>query len=455
MKFSILIIDDEAAQRLSLSRFLKKKGYDVEEAASGEEGLERLNSAMIDLIITDFRMPGLSGLDVVKRAKATNPHVEVIVITAFSNVEGAVEIMKQGAYDYLTKPINLDELGILVERVREKHLLQFENRQLKEHLKENFKFESLVYQSKEMEEVVNIASRAAASKASVLIRGESGTGKELIARMIHLASPRMTEPFVVVNVASLSENLIESELFGHEKGAFTGAIQQKIGKFQQADGGTLFIDEVGDIPLSAQVKLLRAIQFGEIQKVGSIKIEKVDVRIVAATHQPLEKMIKEGAFREDLFYRLNVIDLHLPALRDRRTDIPLLVNAFIAKYAEQYQKPVEGIEHHALQKLMTYRFPGNVRELENMIERAVVLTRNRILKMEDLPVLTVAESAETIFDPFDFSNSYKEKVQAFERAMIQKALELTHGNKSAAARMLGITERHLRSRLKILNRDDD
>ncbi|GAB4183499.1 MAG: sigma-54 dependent transcriptional regulator [Calditrichia bacterium] len=454
MNFSILIIDDEEAQRLSLSRFLKKKGYQVLEAESGEKGLELLDEQSVDLVITDFRMPGISGMEVVKKVKNDNPHVEVIVITAYSNIEEAVEIMKQGAYDYLTKPINLDELAILIDRVREKHLLRTENQRLKEHLKENFKFEALVYQSREMEEVVNVASRAAASKASVLIRGESGTGKELIARMIHLASPRMNAPFVVVNVASLSENLIESELFGHEKGAFTGALQQKTGKFQLADGGTLFIDEVGDIPMSAQVKLLRTIQFGEIQRVGSTETITVDVRIVAATHQPLEDLIKEGKFREDLFYRLNVITIHLPPLRERRTDIPLLADAFIKKYAEEYKKPVEGIDHHALQKLMTYRFPGNVRELENMMERAVVLTRNRIINVEDLPELNTSESAGAIFDPGDFSIPYKQKVKAFEKAMIDKALELSHGNKSAAARKLGITERHLRSRLESLNRDD-
>jgi two-component system NtrC family response regulator len=452
MPFTILIIDDEDAQRLSIKRFLKKRGFEVLEAANGLEGVKKVEEHTVDLVITDYRMPGLNGYEVVQKVKAFNPNIDVIVVTAYSNLKEAVEIMKAGAYDYITKPIDLDELELMIRRIEERHILLEENQRLKEQLQDKFKFESLVYQSKEMHEVVSLASRVANSKASVLIRGESGTGKELIARMIHVASPRKMKPFITVNIASLSENLIESELFGHEKGAFTGAIKQKKGKFELADGGTLFIDEVGDMPLNAQVKLLRAIQFGEIERVGGTVPLKVDVRIIAATHRNLEEMMEKGEFREDLFYRLNVVTIPIPPLRQRKTDIPLLVDFFIKKYAKEYGKSVQGIDHKALHKLMQYPFPGNVRELENMMERAVVLTRHEFITVNDLPDLIHFAKDKSLFDPHDFSVPFPEKILAFEKAMIDKALELSGGNKSAAARMLGISERHLRSRLESLQK---
>jgi len=449
--FHILIIDDEASQLKSLESFLKRRNYTVFTATSGEEAYQTAKNQTVDLILTDFRMPGWSGLVVLRKMKELNPDIEVVVMTAFGRVEDAVEIMKAGAYDYLSKPIDLDELENLIKRVQEKRHLVAENRQLREQLRERFKFEAIISQSGEMEDVLNIAGRVAKSKASVLIRGESGTGKELIATAIHHASPRQDKPLVVVNVAALSENLIESELFGHEKGAFTGATQQRIGRFEQAHGGTLFIDEVGDIPPPVQVKLLRAIQFGEIERVGTQKPQRVDVRIIAATHRDLEEMMNEHKFRDDLYYRLNVVSIKVPALRHRKTDIPVLAEYFIKKYGEENQKSISGITREALDQLMKYDFPGNVRELENMIERAVVLSRTEYITLPDLPMQTQTVSEKGILDPHQMTGGFEEKVRAFERELISTALTESGGNKSAAARQLGISERHLRSRLKILD----
>jgi DNA-binding NtrC family response regulator len=286
--------------------------------------------------------------------------------------------------------------------------------------------------------------------ASVLLRGESGTGKELIARAIHFASPRKNQPFVVVNVAALSENLIESELFGHEKGAFTGATSQRIGRFEQADKGTLFIDEVGDIPMSVQVKLLRAIQFNEIERIGSSASIKLDVRIIAATHQPLEELIENQKFREDLYYRLNVVSINIPPLRKRKTDIPALVQYYLEKYNNENNKAVQGVSREVMDHLMKYHFPGNVRELENMIERAVIMCRGEVITLNDLPGQIMQTSEYQVLDPHNLENSYEEKLRNFERTLIRNALEHTGGNQSAAARLLNMTERHLRSRLEKL-----
>ncbi|HFE64898.1 MAG TPA: sigma-54-dependent Fis family transcriptional regulator [Caldithrix sp.] len=447
---SILIIDDEESQLKSLESFLKRRDYLVFTATNGLDGFAIAQKNAIDLVLTDYRMPEWNGFIILRKMKELNPEIDVVVITAYGSVEDAVEIMKAGAYDYLTKPIDLDELENLIHRVREKRLLIAENRQLKQELREKFKFDAIISQSGEMEETLNLAGRVAPSKASVLIRGESGTGKELIARAIHFASPRRDKPFVVVNIAALSENLIESELFGHEKGAFTGASQQRAGRFEQADGGTLFIDEVGDIPLTAQVKLLRAIQFGQFERLGGNKAIEVDVRIVAATHRDLEEMIRNGEFRDDLFYRLNVVTINIPPLRQRKTDIPVLTDHFIRKYSRINGKEIKGISREALDQLMKYDFPGNVRELENMIERAVVLCRDDYLTTGDLPVQARIVSERSILDPHDLNESYGEKLRAFEKEMIATALDQSGGNKSAAARTLGITERHIRSRMEKL-----
>lgn len=449
--FSILLIDDEPAQITSIKSFLMRRHFKVLTAGSGDEGLGIINNGSIDLILTDYRMPGLSGLDIVRKVKSINPEIPVVVITAFSATEDAVQVMKEGAYDYLSKPIDLDELEIMVNKIRNHRLLVSENKLLKEQLHQKYRFDAIISQSGEMEEVLNTAGRVAISKAPILIRGESGTGKELIARAIHYSSERRDRPLVTVNCAALSENLLESELFGHEKGAFTGAINQRIGRFEMADGGTIFIDEIGDLAPQTQVKLLRVLQFGEFERVGGSHSIKADVRVLTATNQPLEEMIKGKLFREDLFYRINVITIHIPALRERKTDIPVLIRHFIEKYKSENGKDIQGISKEAQDYLMRYNFPGNVRELENIIERAVVMARDSIITSADLPAGLSTASEKAILDPFDLSDPYTEKVATFESAIINEALEIKKGNQSKAAELLGITERHLRSRMQKLN----
>jgi DNA-binding NtrC family response regulator len=449
-KLSILLVDDEESILASIKSFLSRRGHEIFTASNGQEGIDIVKNNVIDLVLTDYRMPIKNGLEVLKETKEINPSIDVVVITAFGNVDDAIDIMKNGAYDYLTKPIDLDELESLIKRVSEKRLLISENQILREQLQEKFKFNSIISQSGEMENVLNVVGRVANSKATVMVRGDSGTGKEVIAKAIHFASNRKDKPFTAVNVASLSENLMESELFGHEKGAFTGAINQRKGRFEEADGGTLFIDEVGDIPLGMQVKLLRAIQFGEIQRLGSSTTISINVRIIAATHRNLEDMIKEGEFREDLYYRLNVVPVTIPKLRERRIDIPLLVEHFIKKFATINEKNVVGISSEALDKLVKYNFPGNVRELENMIEHAIVLCRDENIGLQDLPLQVEASYEKMILDPQNLDNDYEEKMKSFETEIVQEALSRTNGNQSAAARILNITERHLRSRLERL-----
>ncbi len=449
-EFRILLIDDEPAQIISIKSFLKRRKYSVLSANSGSEGMKIIEEGNIDLIFTDFRMPDISGLDVVRAVKRFNPEIPVVVITAFSDTEDAVKVMKEGAFDYLSKPVNLDELEALVKKAKEHNYLLSENKLLKEQLREKYKFDSIISQSGEMEEVLNTAGRVAKSKATVLIRGESGTGKELIAKAIHYSSDRKDKPLITVNCAALSENLLESELFGHEKGSFTGATSQHIGRFEQADSGTLFIDEIGDIAPQTQVKLLRALQFGEFERVGGSQAIKTDVRVITATNRNLEEMIRQVTFREDLFYRINVVTIFLPSLRERKTDIPVLVRHFLDKYAGENNKTIAGLSKEAQDYLMRYHFPGNVRELENIIERAVVLAREAIITTTDLPSGLSTSTENEILDPFNFSDSYPDKVAAFEKIMIEKALELKQGNQSRAAKVLGISERHLRSRMQKL-----
>jgi DNA-binding NtrC family response regulator len=449
---SILLIDDEENQLQSLKGFLTRRGYEVFTALTGPAGYKIVEQNVIDAILTDFRMPEWDGLTVVKKMKEFNPDVDIIVMTAYGSIQDAVFLMKEGAYDYLTKPIDLDELETLLRRIEEKRQLVKENRNLKEQLKEKFSFDSILSQSDEMSAVLNTVARVAPSKANVLIRGESGTGKELIARAIHFASGRGNGPFIETNLAALPETLLESELFGHEKGSFTGASQQRIGRFEQADGGTLFIDEVGDVPLSVQAKLLRAIQFGQFERVGGMKPVSVNVRIIAATHRNLEEMVKENLFREDLYYRLNVVNVYLPPLRRRKTDIPVLVNHFITRISEENKKEVNGLTREAYDRLIKYEFPGNVRELENMIERAVVLCRGKQITVHDLPVQLHQMGERSALDPYNLESGYEKKMRTFEHEMIQESLKQSGGNKSAAARLLGMTERHLRSRLEKISR---
>jgi len=449
-KFSILILDDEESQLISLKSYLSKREYRIFTAANGEDGYKIAEENMIDIVLTDYNMPGWDGAAVLHKIKELNPQIDVVVMTAYGTIESAVGLMKAGAYDYLIKPIDLDDLENTLNKIKERKYLIKENEMLKEQLQDKFRFEGIVTQSRVMHDVLSMAGRVASSKATVMLRGESGTGKELIAKAIHFASGRKDKPFVTVNVAALSENLLESELFGHEKGAFTGAINQRIGRIEEADGGTLFIDEVGDMPMPMQVKLLRTIQFGEFQRLGSNQTGYSDVRIIAATHRNIEEMINDGEFREDLFYRLNVVSINLPSLKQRKEDIPILIDHFIKKYSSQMDKEIMGIDRDALDHLMKHNFPGNVRELENIVERAVVLTRFNKITKSDISQFTNVNENEAQLDPYNLDDSYEVKMKLFESAMINEALNRTKGNKSAAARMLGITERHLRSRLERL-----
>jgi len=444
----ILVAEDERVQREMLRDFLAAQGHRVVEAATGKAAVEMIRSASLDLAILDFRMPDLSGLDVLGEAKRINPELEVILLTAYGTVDSAVAAMKAGAADYFGKPIDLEELLCVIERIARHRTLRRENELLREQLAERgLKPEDLVYRSPQMAELVNLAGRVAASQATVLLRGESGTGKELLARLIHRLSPRSRKPLIVVNCAALSETLIESELFGHERGAFTGATQRRIGRFEQADGGTLFLDEIGDVSPAVQVKLLRLIQEGEFQRVGGNQTLNADVRLISATHQDLAAKIAAGAFREDLYYRLNVVSLSIPPLRERREDIPPLVDHFVARFARENRKAVQGVSREAMDQLLKYDYPGNVRELENIIERAVVLARGELVTTEDLPFGRPHAALEAAGGP-DAARSLRQAVEDLERRMIREALKEAGGNQSRAAERLGLSERMLRYKLK-------
>ncbi len=446
-EFKILLIDDEPAQLKALSGFLVKKGFDVTTASSGLRGIDVLKTETIDLIITDFKMPDLNGLDVLEKGKQINPDVGVIVMTAYGSIENATQAMQNGAIDYLTKPIDLDQLEIVINKALEHKQLVSENTLLREQLAEKFKFDQIISVSEVMEEVLNIAGRAAASKSTVLITGESGTGKELVARAIHYASPRKDRPFLAVNCAALPDNLLESELFGHEKGAFTGADRMRKGRFELADTGTLFIDEIGEIPLPTQVKLLRVLQEQTFERVGSAEMITVNVRIVAATNRNLENMIAAGRFREDLFYRLNVVHIHIPPLQKRKTDIPLLAEFFLKKYAQENERNINGISREAMDLLMKYEYPGNVRELENIMEQAVVLSRGDFIMTRDLPMTVRSAQSEPKISDVMLDGNLTKQVEALEIELIRYALDQAEGVQTKASKLLGITERNLRYKL--------
>jgi DNA-binding NtrC family response regulator len=443
---NILIIDDEKSQRLILSGFLKNKGFKVFEASSGEEGISIAENQNIDIVFTDFKMPGKTGMDVLREVLRSKPDTSVVIITAYGTVEDAVSAMKDGAYDYITKPINLNELDSLIKRISERQSLISENKLLREKLQEKFSFGTIVTKSNKMEQVLSIASRVAESKASVLISGESGTGKELVASAIHFASGRKSNPFVAVNCAALNENLLESELFGHEKGAFTGADKKRYGRFETANGGTIFLDEIGDIPLSMQVKLLRVLQEEKFERVGSSETVEVDVRVIAATNKDLKQLIKEGKFREDLYFRLNVVSIEIPPLRERREDIIPLAEFFVNKYSEFSQYKKMTLSKEAAGKIIKYDFPGNVRELENIIHRAVVMARSDVITSEDIFMNLNKSDEKNNPDNIDEMN-LNENVELLEKKLVKIALDKSNGNQSSAARKLGISERNLRYRL--------
>lgn len=451
--FTILAIDDDHTQLELLKLFVKEISFPTLElitAETAEEGLALLSRHTVDLVLTDFRLPDRNGIEVLEEVKSRNPLISVVVMTSFENVKDAVVILKHGGDDYLVKPTKKPEIEHLILRLFEQRSIMRENIRVDEEIQASFEDLPLVYSSQAMKNVLNLVARSAESNSTVLVTGESGTGKEVIARLIHQTSFRKENPFVTVNIAALPESLMESELFGYMKGSFTGADHDRMGRFEEADGGTLFIDEVGDIPMSVQVKLLRVIQFGELERVGENRTRKFDVRIIAATNRDLERMIKENSFRGDLYWRLNVINLHLPPLRERKSEIPSLVEYFIKRYNEKNRKFVEGISREALDRLMAHRFPGNIRELENIIERAVILCRGKQIQSSDVPLPEAGESDGPSACEDVVPEDYDGQLRMFEQRLIEGALELADGNQSEAARRLNISERRFRSRLEIL-----
>ena len=454
-KARILVVDDERSMQEFLEIFFRNEGYEVVTAGDVQSARLHLEGDDFDVVITDIKMPDGSGLDLLHAANDLSPETMVIMITAFASTETAIAAMKQGAYDYITKPFKVDEIRIVVEKALEKKLLTRENRRLRSELRSQVRDRKMVGNSSVMQRVYELISQVANTKANVVITGESGTGKEMVARAIHEGGERSGQPFVVVNCAAIPENLLESELFGHVKGAFTGAVQNKTGLFEAASGGTLFLDEVGELPLPLQVKLLRAIQEKSFRRVGGTRDQSADVRIVAATNRRLGEDVKAGRFREDLYYRLNVIEIPLPPLRERPDDVALLVGHFIEKYARELGREVKGCSEEAMQKLLRYRFPGNVRELENVIERAVALSHDTTIRLESLPpaLLSPPLPGRTTRIPPEGVN-LDSLMEEYERSLLLEALIPARGVKKKAAQLLGISFRSFRYRLEKLAIDD-
>jgi len=445
-KLNILIVEDGRSQREMLRDFLISEGHRVMEAENGENAIKSVLNSHFDLILLDYKMPGMDGLEVLKEVKRINHEIDVVIITAYGTIETAVEAIKVGAIDYITKPIELDELLILVDRVAERRGLIRENELLKQELgKTGVTAEKIIYKSAQMVELINMASRVSSSRASILIQGESGTGKELLARLIHQLSPRLHKPIVVVNCGALQENLLESELFGHEKGSYTGASSRRIGRFEEADGGTLFLDEIGELSPSIQVKLLRFLQEREISRLGSNINIAVDVRIISATNRDLETQVKEGSFREDLFYRLKVVAMSLPPLRERKEDLPALLDHFMEKFARENGRNIQGMTAEARDLLLKYDYPGNVRELVNIMERAVVIARDNYITVSDLPFKS---DSFTESSGKRLSGSLRDSLEELEKHLIGEALTKADDNQSKAAEILGMSERMLRYKLK-------
>jgi two-component system response regulator HydG len=444
IRLRVLVVDDDAAIREALSRTLERFGYEVILAEDGQAGLDRLREGEIHILLADLQMPRLSGQELLKAAKTIAPDVEVIVITGHGTVEDAVEAMKEGAYDFITKPFKRVQLERTIRRAAEKQALALQNRRLQARLDELQGVGSIVGTSPVMLRTLEMVQQVAPSTATILIQGESGTGKELIADAIHHGSPRREQAFVKVNCAALPEQLLESELFGHERGAFTGAVARKAGRFEMADEGTLFLDEIGDISPAMQGKLLRVLQSGEFERVGGTRTLKVDVRVVAATNRNLAGLVRERRFREDLYYRLNVIAIHLPPLRERREDIPLLAHQFLRRYSAKNGKSLGGFTEEALDLLQTYAWPGNVRELENVIERAVVLTRSESITPADLPETLVRSDQASRHLLVSIGTPLEE----VESRLIDETLRFTKGDKTVAAKLLGIATRTIYRRMK-------
>ena len=445
----VLIVDDDPSARKILQSRVKLMGFQPLAASSGSEGLEVIRRERPSIVLLDLQMPRISGIDVLKALKRDRVDATVIVVTAHATIETAVEAMKEGAYDFITKPVDPKHLEIVLGKAFERESLREQNRFLQTEV-ESRRIE-IITENPAMKDLLQLAQRAAGSNSTILLLGESGTGKEVVARTVHQWSPRASHPFVVVNCVAIPEQLLESELFGHEKGAFTGAHQLKKGKFEVADRGTIFLDEIGEIPPSIQAKLLRVLQDHEFERVGSTRSVKADIRVVAATNSDLEKAVKEGRFREDLYYRLNVVCLHLPALRERKEDIPVLVNHFIGKYAAELKKPPKRLSPEALDRLSSYHWPGNVRELENVIERAMVLSGSDQIGQRDLPVQIASAPPRESFR----GNGFHEAVREFKRWIIYDALKQSQSNQTKAAEVLGLQRTYLAKLLRLLEIKQD
>ncbi len=442
MKFTILVIDDEKNIRAGLQAALEMDGYDVLLAADGAEGLDIALHSDVDLVITDLRMPGVSGEEVLRRVTTESPGIPVIVLTGHGTVENAVEAMRAGAYDFLTKPLNLDRLSLLVKRALQNRELILQHRELEREIESRKSFEHIIGKSPAMLKVFEVLKRVAPTKASVLITGESGVGKELIANALHNLSPRKPNPFIKVHCAALAETILESELFGHEKGSFTGAVARKRGRFELANSGTIFLDEIGEINQQVQIKILRVLQEKKFERVGGEETLEVDVRVVTATNRDLEKEIAEGRFREDLYYRLNVVRIHVPPLRERKDDLPLMIAAFIKEFAEENGKTIEGIDSKARSVLYAYDWPGNVRQLRNCLESAVVMTSGTVITLDDLPPsIRAGTDASSIRIPVGVTMAEAEK------EVILQTLSAQNGNKSKTAEVLGIGRKTLHRKL--------
>ena len=461
---SILVVDDETSIREFLEILLKRGGHQVRLAKDAVDAVARLKDDPVDLVLSDLRLPRGSGMDVLAWVSKNAPSTQVVMMTAFATTETAVEAMKAGAYDYIIKPFKVDELTVLIDRALERRHLQTENRALRATLDARAAHQRLLGSSEKMQEVFELIHKVAPTRTTILLTGESGTGKELVARAIHSRGPRTNEAFVAINCGAIPENLIESELFGHTRGSFTGAIADKPGLFERADKGTVFLDEIGELPLAMQVKLLRVLQERKVRRVGGAADLDVDCRVIAATNRRLEEEVAKGRFREDLFFRLNVIQIRLPALRERRADIPLLVEAFIAKFTEQQQSAVRGVSDRALRVLMGWNWPGNVRELENVIERGITLASGNIVDVDAFPTTmrgtpsTLPIGVAVVDDIPPDGLDLEAVLESYERRLLEKALVRTNGRKKKAAELLKLSFRSFRYRLAKLGlsgADDD
>ncbi len=442
----ILVVDDEPSHRQMIDTVLTAEGYEIQQAEDGQAAVDAVESRFFDMILMDLRMGRVGGVEALKRIKEISPGIPVVMMTAYATVGTAVDALKSGAHDYLIKPLDIEELKILVKKVLLHRQMEQENRFLKERLDSRFNFNSIIGAGSAMQKLFETMSLVAPSDATVLIAGESGTGKELVANAIHQNSTRKEHPFIKVNCAALPEQLLESELFGHEKGAFTGAVSRKEGRFQLAHKASIFLDEIGEMSLCTEVKILRVLKEKEFEPVGSTRTLKVDIRVIAATNKHLENEIEAGRFREDLFYRLNVVTLHVPPLRDRRDDIPLLADYFLKQYAEKNRRLIKGFAPKAMDLLMRHPWPGNVRELENVVERAVILARGDMVTPNEFPETIKILDEDKEKDEVELTPG--KSLKEVERQMILRTLEDTGGNRTRAAEILGISRRTLQLKLK-------